>query len=271
MSITFSTCWYSLKAKFPETTYLEWMDNLLSSVHRYFLVLYTDQQNYTYFFAKYGENKKIKIIIRPFEEFYMMQHKDFWIQNHKKNTLLNQRVDWQVNMLWSEKVHFVENTRVSEYFPPTDWYGWIDIGYFRCRPGQDITKEMLQDFPKPHILNGFNPHKIHYALVNPNLSYIYSLMNLIQHSDQSIPYNQISIGGGCFIAPRNKVEEWKNTYTAKLEQYIQEGRLVKDDQIILADCIFRDIGLQNFELHFDQRVSPYKFDIWFTFAYLLTM
>ena len=31
--ITFSTCWYIVKSKFPITTYLEWIKNLFSIVN----------------------------------------------------------------------------------------------------------------------------------------------------------------------------------------------------------------------------------------------
>jgi len=43
--ITFSTCWYLFKAKFDVSTYLHWIDNMLSNVNTYNLVVYCDVQS----------------------------------------------------------------------------------------------------------------------------------------------------------------------------------------------------------------------------------
>jgi hypothetical protein len=44
--ITFSTCWYIVKSKFPISTYLEWIKNLFSIVNNFNLVIYTDTDGY---------------------------------------------------------------------------------------------------------------------------------------------------------------------------------------------------------------------------------
>ena len=44
INITFSTCWYNFKAKFPSQVYLEWIDNMLTNVNNYYLVIYTDKE-----------------------------------------------------------------------------------------------------------------------------------------------------------------------------------------------------------------------------------
>jgi len=238
------------------------MDNLLSSVQNFYLVLYTDEQNYNYFLSKYGKNYKIKIIIKPLNQFYNYQFKEFWIKNHANNPLLNTKINWELNMLWSEKVHFVHQTRISNYFPETNYYGWIDIGYFRCRPHLDIPREIIQKFPNPNKISQLNKNKIHYALVNRNNNYIYYLIDLIKNK-QPIPQNQISIGGASFIGHKDKIEWWKNTYQTKLEQYIIESRVVKDDQIIIVDCVFSEATLENFELH--QQITE-TVDPWFVFS-----
>ena len=258
--ITFSTCWYSLKAKFPERIYEEWMDNLLSNVKHYNLVLYTD--NNRLFSSKYGENKRICIVVKALNEFYNDRHKDFWRENHNRNPLLNRKVEWEVNMLWAEKVHFVEETRTRLYFPKTEYYGWIDIGYFRCRPNLDTPKEKLCDFGHPDKVRKLDKHKIHVALVNSNNKYIQELSMLIQKGF-SIPSDQISIGGGCFIGEYEKMGEWKRMFTEKMESYITKNRLIKDDQIIIADCVFSQ--LSNFQIHTEK--GPY--DSWFLFTRVL--
>ena len=43
---------------------------------------------------------------------------------------------------------------------------------------------------------------------------------------------------GFFIIHKDKINWWAETYDAKLELYFKNNYLVKDDQIILLDCIF---------------------------------
>ena len=42
-NITFSTCWYSFKAKFDFAMYAQWIRNMLSNVRTHNLVIYTDE------------------------------------------------------------------------------------------------------------------------------------------------------------------------------------------------------------------------------------
>jgi hypothetical protein len=241
---------------------------MLSSVHHYYLVLYTDTHNHPYFYSKYGNNSNIKIVIKPIEDFIGYKYRDFWTENHDKNNLLNQKINWELNMLWSEKVHFVHQTLISNYFPKTEYYGWIDIGYFRCRPQLDIKRELLLEFPNQEKLQLLDKTKIHYALVNTNTQYINHLIQIIKNN-ATIPPDQISIGGGCFIGDASKIEWWKNTFANKLEHYIDQKQLVKDDQIIIVDCIFNDFlkGNNNFELH--QSNNRENLDPWFLFSRIL--
>ena len=89
------------------------MTNFLSIVNNNFnLVIYTDENSLQYI----PKRENVKIIIKSFEQFYNYKYKDYWIQNHEKNNLLNNRIDWKVNMLWSEKIWFVNETIQNKYF-----------------------------------------------------------------------------------------------------------------------------------------------------------
>ena len=46
MSITFSTSWYNFKSKFDNEIYLSWMDNMLSNVNNYNLVINCSSSNF---------------------------------------------------------------------------------------------------------------------------------------------------------------------------------------------------------------------------------
>ena len=105
MTITFSSCFYVFKAKFDVGVYVEWMNNFLSIVKNFNLVIYTDEHSKK--FISSTDNPRIRIIIRPLEQFHQYNYKDFWISNHEQNYYLKDKVDWRVNALWSEKIWFV--------------------------------------------------------------------------------------------------------------------------------------------------------------------
>lgn len=267
MSITFSTCFYNLKSKFDETTYVSWFDNMLSNVNNYFLVLYTDE-NTVHLFKKYETNEKIKIIIKPFEQFYFYKYEKEWLLNHKKNSTLNHQIDWKLVMLWCEKIPFVNETIKEKYFE-TEIYGWCDIGYFRNREN-DMKKNELTNWPDKEIVDSLDKNKIHYARVNNYNHEFNNLQNIVLNKNeyelpiQPIPENQVSIGGGFFICHSSKINWWLDTFEKKLVSYFDNNYLVKDDQMIIINCYF--LEEKHFELHCEYDNS---YDIWFMFQRLL--
>lgn len=269
MSITFSSCFYVLKAKFSFEKYIEWMNNFLSIVNNFNLVIYTDENSCKH--INVNNNPKIKVIIKPFEEFYCYKNKPKWILNHHKNTNLNNVTCWELNMLWCEKINFVKQTIERKYFD-TDYYGWCDIGYFRNRNEHLIDTNIgeLMDWPDKNIINSFDINKIYYGCINNNDNYLNSLNRLINDKTSiglpklQIPSNQLSVAGGFFILHKNKINWWFNLFYDTLEKYINNNYLIKDDQIIIADCIFSN--LDNFYL-FRENNLPY--DNWFMFQRIL--
>ena len=267
MSITFSTCWYIFKAKFDPSIYQQWFANMLSNVNNYNLVIYCDENSYKQI-SMYSDNPRIKIVIKPYEEFYTYRYRDSWIKNHETNDLLKTRVDWKLNMLWSEKVHFVYETMSKKYFD-TDFYGWCDIGYFRGR-SVDLGMETLRNWPDSNKINGLNKNKIYYACVNNNQDYMRMIYYYVKSKGeyglplQQIPANQVSVAGGFFISHKDKLEWWRDTFDRKLALYFQHDYLVKDDQIIIVDCVFSD--MDEFQLCYE---NDSRYDNWFMFQRLL--
>uniref|UniRef100_A0A6C0IGD8 Uncharacterized protein n=1 Tax=viral metagenome TaxID=1070528 RepID=A0A6C0IGD8_9ZZZZ len=265
MSITFSSCFYILKSKFDETTYINWMNNFISIVNEFYLVIYTDEKSVKYIDTK--NNPRIKIIIKNVDQFYTYKYKELWIKNHAKNNLLNSRVEWEVNMLWNEKIWFTNETCKNKYFD-TDYYGWCDIGYFRNR-GNDINTSNLMKWGNNSKIGKINKNTVLYGLVNRNLQYVNSLQNTINNKNTiglpTIPIleDQYSIAGGFFISHKDKIEWWVETYYKKLDLYLTNNYLVKDDQIIIADCIFS----QSSDFCLLQENNPY--DNWFMFQRFL--
>jgi hypothetical protein len=261
MSITFSSCFYIIKSKNDHSIYVQWMNNLISIVNNFNLVIYTDENSSKHMVT--GYNPKIKIIIKPIELFYNYKYKDLWIENHEKNTLLNNMSSWELNMLWSEKINFVKDTIDKRYFD-TEFYGWCDIGYFRNR-SNDMHTSSLSNWPDQNKIFSLDKNKICYACVNNNDNYLNELAMLINNkNDLGLPVipiypDQVSIAGGFFVIHKDKIGWWFQVYNAKLELYFKHNYLVKDDQMIIADCIFSN--LEQFTLFKEKS----WFDNWFMF------
>ena len=264
INITFSTCWYRLKAKFDKNVYFNWIDNMLSNVNNYYLVIYTNKESYQDI-EKYNSNKNIKIILKEFENFYNYKYKNNWIANQDKS-ILKDKIDWKLNMLWSEKIHLVKETITSNYFD-TEYYGWCDIGYFRNRYNDTPVSP---SWPSTEKINNLDKTKIHYALVNNNDEYMNQLATIIvinKNKDNPvnpIPQNQISIAGGFFILAKSMIDWWFNIYDNCLQEYFEIGYVVKDDQMIVVDCVINNID--NFKLYREKGDR----DNWFMFQRILS-
>jgi len=268
MQITFSSCFYIIKSKFEPDIYINWMNNFISIVNNFNLVIYTDEYSSKYIDTR--DNPRIKIIIKPIEDFYNYKYEEYWIKNHEKNNLLKDRIEWKINMLWSEKIWFVNETIKNNYFD-TDFHGWCDIGYFRNNR-YDIHTNNLFNWANEKKINSLNKNTIYYAIINNDDNYIIFLNNLINNKNEiglpidPIPSVQISIAGGFFILHQDKIDWWCQTYENKLKLYFENEYLVKDDQIILIDCVLSNDNKNEFNLIKEK--DP-RFDNWFLFQRFL--
>lgn len=267
MYATFATCWYTLQSKFHVDTYLRWMKHLIGEVTNYNLVIFTDEAGELmlrdHFAPYYFQNPHIKIVQKPIEAWYNYQYESDWIKNHTKNTLLNSKTEWKLNMLWAEKISFVNDARINCYFPPTEFYGWCDIGYFREGP--------CPTFCTTSKILALNKNKIYYACVDVNQFNV--LREIVDRKNsQGLPLEPISpsqnsIAGGFFIAHHSKIEGWQQRFDTKLRLYFQEDYLVKDDQIILVDCIWSEP--QRFEIIKEEPSTRDTLNPWFQFRRFL--
>ena len=266
MSITFSSCFYIIKSKFDPSIYIQWMNNFISIVNNFNLVIYTDENSRKY--IETNGNPRITVVIKHIEQFYNYKYKDFWIANHRKNLLLNDKSCWELNMLWSEKVWFVKDT-IERKLYETEFYGWCDIGYFRNRP-EDTHTSKLTNWPNSDKVNRLNPDKIYYAGINNDNGYMNYLHKIVNNKNalglpaQQIPVRQKSIAGGFFICHKDKLSWWVDTYNNRLELYFKNDYLVKDDQIIVVDCVLSHV--EQFALFRERRPM---LDNWFMFQRIL--
>lgn len=114
--------------------------------------------------------------------------------------------------------------------------------------------------------------KIAYACIsndNQYMNYLYAIINqknMLGLPIQEIPANQQSIAGGFFLIHKERIDWWAKTYDDKLRLYLENGRLVKDDQIILADCILSEKNKTDFQLYKENKPM---LDNWFMFQRIL--
>tara|TARA_B110000285_G_scaffold229434_1_gene294136 strand:+ start:894 stop:1688 length:795 start_codon:yes stop_codon:yes gene_type:complete len=261
-TITFVTCWYELKSKFNILEYKKWMKNFLYNINNFYLVIFTNKKSYYLFKDLIKDNINIKVIFKEFQEFKCSQYD--WIKNHKKNNLLNENgrfsTDLKLNMLWNEKIDFVKHV-IDEIIFDTPWYGWCDIGYFRT------NNNIVENWPNVDKIKGLNKDKIYYAKVSNNIDHLVKMVlnkNTLGLPAQEIPPSQISFAGGFFLIHKNKCNWWHDIYYNHLTKYFNNNYLVKDDQIIILDCIINNLS------HFQIIQEPDRFkDPWFVFQNFL--
>ena len=266
--ITFSSCFYIVNSKFEKEKYIEWMNNIIYIANNFNLVIYTNAKSRKYIDTK--QKKNIKVVIKEFSEFYNYKYKTSWINNHKINSHFNSsgyNTDWELNMLWSEKIWLVSETANSRYFD-TNLYGWCDIGYFRNR-SNDLSIDKLVDWPDDSIVKGLDANKIHYGCVANDIRLNDLNKIILKKTNDDIPVRQIppgqnSVCGGFFILQKSMIKWWAIQYDTKLQAYFKNNYLVKDDQILIIDCILSKP--QHFLLY--RNFNP-KYDPWFVFQGVL--
>lgn len=268
--ITFVTCWYRLKAKFPKEIYKTWINNLLSNVKNFNLVIFTDTDSIQDIEEFLKNNPQIVVVQKPMKEFHCYKYKAQWKENHNNNTQLNGSsrwgVDWELNMLWSEKIHFVREVIDNKYFN-SKWYGWCDIGYFRGRLQQDLPVNQIQNWPKVGKEDELKEEKIYYNVVGTNEQMRCAMQCVMNSNEKTLPSpqfppQQVTISGGFFVIHQENIGWWWTTYYSRLELYFNNNYLVKDDQIIVTDCLLRDMN--RFCLIKGQIGDP-----WFAFSHYL--
>ena len=127
----------------------------------------------------------------------------------------------------------------------------------------------LKNWGNDLAIQKLNINTIHYACINNDKNFMNNLYKLINDKNAlglpvtEIPAHQNSIAGGFFVIHKNKIDWWLKTFDDKLNLYFKNNYLVKDDQIILVDCIFSDIN--NFTLYTENN----NYDNWFMFQRIL--
>jgi len=240
-----------MNSKFNVEKYGEWMDNFVSLLDNFNLVLFTNKASYNDIIKFIHPN--VKIVIKEYEDF--LCYKWDWQTNHEKNYLLNHQssynTNWRLNMVWSEKINFVKEG--ITYFN-NDYCMWCDIGYFRSPINNNFPNKKME----------LDPDKVYYALVCPRKQLnTYVRMVLLK---QQVPHDQNSIAGGFFLSHIKNIAHHHSLYYAKLDNYFTKDMLIKDDQYILIHCFVENMT----KYHLIEETNPHIYDKWFVFQRFLT-
>lgn len=270
MLLTFVSAFYILKSKFSAQTYEKWFQNLIPNVRKFNLVIFCDDKSKPFLLKYINETNKdlIKIVKLEINQFYNYQYKEYWIENHKRNDSLNgskvstHDTHWKLNMLWSEKQSFVKRAMDMKLFE-TEWYGWMDIGYFRSEYRGDLLPDQIHQWPNETKIKKLNPKKIYYGMANNNPLEIQDTYQKIMKKDEyGLPSCEIltyGIAGGFFLIHRDKVNWWRDTYDERIKKYFFHNHLIKDDQNVVMDLIYNDM------MHFEIVFESIGFNSWFLF------
>ena len=264
--ITFVTCWYELDCKFDRATYLCWINNFLYNITNCYLIIFSDLKS-SKIIIPFLNNKNIRLVLKPINDFFNYKYLEYWKENHKKNNLLNTKICWEVNMLWCEKISFVHSAIELNLFD-TELYGWCDIGYFRGNHNE-ISVTKISDWPNKDKIEQLDITRIHYGNVR-DVNYTNLLKTHILNKNElglpinPIPPEQYSISGGFFMIHIDNIKWWRDTFDHKLKLYFDNNYLVKDDQIILVDCIYSNIDRFKIYSNHDKKLNN-----WFMFQGLL--
>ncbi len=244
--LTLVTAFYTVKSKNCINKLKIWMKYMIDNVNNYNLVIYTDQYS-LYFFDEVMEtidnNPRIRLILKPLISLESYKYEEKWKSNSRRYSLVNVN-DWQLNMLWNEKVNFVNDAYTNKYFD-TEWYGWTDINYWRNRENIDLNSYDELNWPNNDKLDVLNKEKVYYGRVNNNSTYFWRLIKFIKQGYQT-PIDQNSINSGFFIINKDKIDWWYNTYNKQLQELFNKYVFIKDDLLVTINCIANYI--EHFEI-----------------------
>ncbi len=233
--VTLVSCFYQLKNKHKNNEFVNWIGKF-ACIQKCTILVYTDKRTYPLLQPILQGNLRITIVLRELEEFSTYSLKDKWQYNHSINPELNKLIEWKVNMLYAEKIAFVQDAQ--KRCPEEEWFIWCDIGYFR----RTITREQLYQWPNLDKIQQLDSQKIYYNFVQGYSTYNESVRRIQNKNVHGLPSppiqaNQLSFAGGFFMIHRSKVSWWNDTYYAKLHLYFQHKYVVKDDQMLILNCI----------------------------------
>lgn len=230
------------------------------------LIFYTDSKDFKLLMERYREKfrNKTKIILvtdrKKFWPFQILKEIQSVFQQpnypkHYPNTVLPEYSASQ------HAKYAVVAAALKRNFFHTQYYAWLDVGYFR-----DATCEGENQFfrinPPPEV----DRTRLSMNLVNQSLNINVSFHAIFKE-------NYVWVGGGMFVATKEVLLRFERLYHRAVIYFLRRGLMNSDQQVIYAiyckegrRVFSPEVELQLFWLHGSRKVSTSN--MWFYLGYL---
>jgi len=271
-------------SKHSHNNYLMWMQNMLCNIQST-LVIFTDAETEPLIRRlreKAGMLEQTIIIPTEFEDLLTMssKYREVWQQHFSLDPENNIHTP-DLYAIWNEKFNLVRRAKahiasipITESSSYPEYYIWMDIGSFRCRPG-DITKEMIRYWPDRDLVRKRIPGgKASFLLVGEfddaekKLIPVqaYPPVHVPTHvpcpvsyiTEKDLKYKMKSIGG-TFVLPTSCVDVWCDRFYSTLDAFISYGRFAGKDQNIMSSMALAFEG----DVHLIRPGCVGQYDLWF--------
>ena len=241
---------------YTPTKYKEWM-HIFENIHNP-LYVYVDSEEYQKFFETIRRNmtSKTKVILidrDSLESFRLKDNISAIFSNPKYPKHLPNTVIPEYSCAMHAKYDVMTQSVRDNAFN-TNFFAWLDIGYFR-----DLVNTTYQPF-QIHLPPCFDVTKVAF-------NEIFSLKNRTLR--QIVDHNEVWVGGGLFFAERSVMLQWARDYKYYTEKFIHLGLMSTDQQVIYAmrqPTIHKELGKRRVAIQ--EYHVKYVENNWFGLGYL---
>ena len=250
-NIIFYTLLYNIKSKFSLDKYLEWGNNILESLKKYKLLVFTDEKTYVLLNKIKDKYNNIEFIIKELSEFQYFTYMNIFEKNTSKLYFPYHDISGELILIWVNRHIFGRELKDRYNF---EYLCYLDWGYFR-----DGIYDINIDIDR------FDKNKIYIGLIKNDRNYFNKILLKLttfnkKNVEKLLINNIYSIGGGATLISRNMIDKWIDMYETSFLKFINENIDFKDDQMIILKT-FNDNKHDFILLH------NYSRENWFPFVY----
>lgn len=227
------------------------MKNLLKNVFATMVIFVGDEKtgNKMRIIRENANHPSDKTIVKvvPMKDFSTFKYQTTWKTQWATLDPEKHIHNPQLYMIWNEKVNFIKEAASMNMnmnmdgvdHPSLDspkWYLWLDIGCFRCRPGELTPFEISTWLKNEVVEQRLHPGKINFLQVGefrePERIVCSNHLTL---TDLSRKWESI---GGCFAIPTKEIDLWHQRYYVLMKTFIDRGRFAGKEQTIFTNLTF---------------------------------
>ncbi|ATZ80617.1 putative glycosyltransferase [Bodo saltans virus] len=257
--ITVVTCYYQIKSKFDDHTYIKWIQNFMKIPMN--LVIFTDNQNYKLLKYLRRNYPNTIVILKPLQELYMYKYIDIFRETYKIDPEKDIHTP-ELYLLWAEKMFFIKEISIINPFN-SKWFFWSDIG---CCRKNDIVNNLLT-YPNYKNIIDCDINKIIFSKIENYDKLNLTLKNNIPVIFHNYFYNSVKKGklsiiqGGFFAVHITKIIDLTELYEKTFINFYNNKVFCGKDQNIMFTMYLTNKNLFSI---IDSTEIPF-YDIWFSF------